>query len=227
MVMPSTELGKRLAIAMKNAGKTQTALAKEIGVSQATVGYLLSGRNKTTSPEIMQKLSQVLNVSISWLNGQEGGMDIILLQGYEKIPYYHNEPCWNEQFSRYDFIKDNTRRRAVFSREFFKENNTTADDCKIFEVVTDVMAPVLQKGDFVLIDCLDRYPLQQQKQNIYAVVTRNFLEFFKIIPTMDYVMLSPANPAFPGKEFSYESFKKDFFVVGKVIYKFGKSGLNC
>ncbi|CAI1820061.1 transcriptional regulator, y4mF family [Serratia fonticola] len=65
-------LAERLKIAMKTAGLTQVALAEKVGVSQATIQKLTSGKAKTTN--FLLPISRALEVNPDWLDSEIGPM---------------------------------------------------------------------------------------------------------------------------------------------------------
>lgn len=60
----------RLKSARKNSGVTQAELAKQVGVSQATIANIENGRNKA-STEVLS-LAKILGVSPDWLATGKG-----------------------------------------------------------------------------------------------------------------------------------------------------------
>lgn len=59
----------RLALALKQSGKTQSRAGRELGLSQGYMGRLLSGErgSKALSPELIRQLADYLGVQYEWL----------------------------------------------------------------------------------------------------------------------------------------------------------------
>ncbi|MGO2241110.1 MAG: helix-turn-helix domain-containing protein [Halomonas sp.] len=70
-----TDIGKRIQYYREKTGLNKAALAKEIGVSDVSVGYWESGQIKQIGHDRLAKLSIALNVSIEELLGLSGVRD--------------------------------------------------------------------------------------------------------------------------------------------------------
>lgn len=215
----TTELSERLRIAMKQAGLSQTALAKKIGVSQANVAFILSGRNKTTKADILSNMAYVLGVSSDWLNGKSSEI------GREEesvIPYFSCEPRVSDGNAFFDMLNDRPR---SYPKSFFEEHDTVASACKIFPVETDSMSPVLAIGDFAVVNTRDVDPWQHPVGHVYAMVVQKMLRFYRLTPAIDSVLVSAANSGIPPKSYDRMAFQEKFILVGRVIDRFGNGGL--
>lgn len=227
---PVNEFADRLRFALDRAGLTQKALAEQVGVSQAAIGFLLSGRNKSTSPKTLDGIASALDVSVDWLKGRSinigGSKGDIETGSPDSVFFYDNCPEWIPKTSEYEFKRDSSR-FIEFSKTLFagKKSNIKASDCKIFTVMNDDMEPVLMRGDFVVVNCMDRDPLDSPYDQIYAVINNGVLGFCKISPLSGAVFLQLINYPKANKQYSLNDFAKDFTVVGKVIYRLGSSRL--
>jgi transcriptional regulator with XRE-family HTH domain len=64
--------GDRLRKLREEKGMTQAELGKLIGVSDRVLGYYESNDRFPKNPEVLRKLSEVLNVSLDYLIGNDG-----------------------------------------------------------------------------------------------------------------------------------------------------------
>lgn len=64
--------GDRLKSLREKSGMTQADLGKLIGVSDRVVGYYESNDRFPKKPEILQKISEVFEVSVDFLLGKDG-----------------------------------------------------------------------------------------------------------------------------------------------------------
>jgi transcriptional regulator with XRE-family HTH domain len=63
-------IAKRLALARKQAGLTQSQVAKMLGVHRPTISEMEAGRRRVSADELAQ-LSDIYGVSITWLVGDD------------------------------------------------------------------------------------------------------------------------------------------------------------
>lgn len=66
--------GERLKLARTQAGLTQEALAKLVGMKQPSLAYLENPDSRAKGSEFTVKLARVLGVSIEWLDDEIGEM---------------------------------------------------------------------------------------------------------------------------------------------------------
>ncbi len=94
------EVGQRVRIALLASDLvTQTALAKELGVSPTTISWLINAK-QNPSIELIEKISEVLNVEVSWLLAKDS-LDLLKPTIQRVLPYnYKNIPDFIEA-SRY------------------------------------------------------------------------------------------------------------------------------
>lgn len=208
----STELGKRLQIAMIAAGMTQTELALKTGISQSNVSFILSGRNQTTKSDILAKMACALGVSLNWLGGDPDNSTGIV--------WFSCKPLSDGEGRIY--FESLTRSPRIYPEEFFTQNSTVAARCKIFPVESDSMSPLLTPGDSAVVDCGDTEPWKHPSGHIYAAVTEGVFRFSRLTGVPDGVLVADAIVS--PREYDRETFSKKFTVVGRVIERFGSSG---
>lgn len=218
----TTELSARLRAAMTQAQLTQTALAKKAGVSQPTIAFILSGRNKTTNSEILANIASALGVSIAWLLGQASDPEPSN-EGSSSIVKYFSSAPRKDSSGRLFF--DATERFYTFPNSIFKDNGCKPEDCMLFEVNTDTMEPAIFRGDSVLVCTTDTSPWAHPVPHVYAVVSGDLLKFYRLIPTIDGITVASSNPSYPSASFTKDQFESNFFIIGRVITKFGTGGL--
>lgn len=220
------QLKDRLRYAMAQRNLTQTQLAKDSKVSQATIGFILNGRNKTTKSNILASLAGSLGVSVAWLAGASPDMSQSSEDKTFIIPYYDSENLiYNEELKEFSFSKISTKSKSYLNG-FFLERGIEPENCKLFTVQTDTMEPMIFIGDSVLVNCADRNPWLHPKGHVYAFVTKEGVFRVHLLkPLFDEIEVSSINTSYKTKTYTREFFTENMQIVGRVIDKFGDGGL--
>lgn len=171
------ELKDRLRLARKNANMTQSKLAEAIGLSQANINGLESGKYKTSTKIV--EIARVLRVNADWLANGQGGMALMpqhqgnVSPGRMPIEDWDSETPLDADEVEIPFYKDfavacghgsegyamaNEWRKLRISRATIDKIGSHKD--QVFATVAegDSMAPIINDGDTIWID--------ESKQNI-------------------------------------------------------------
>lgn len=214
-------LQDRLLLALKQKGLTKTALADLAGLKRTNVAYLLSGRNKSTTPDNLQKLARVLDVSFLWLAGgssaEENDKTIA-------IKYVDTKPTFDEKGSFKGFEPSDIPSH-FYPKNFFKERGINAENCFLFKVNSDNMSPLINIGDSVLIDQSDQDPWAHPTPHVYSLLINNIMMIHRIRIVFDDVFIESVNQSYETIKLSKEQFIKKSILIGRVIDKFGDGGL--
>lgn len=175
-------LAERLKLAMREAGLTQAALAKQAGVSQAAIQKLTSGSAKSTTKII--EISRALGVRPEWLGDEAGPMkggegvshhpdsDIPSPEDWESVdPWDHETPvgadevevpflkdiefaCGDGSFINEDYNGFMLR----FSKATLRRKGINSDGSGVlcFPAHGHSMEPVIPEGTTVAVNCNDK-----------------------------------------------------------------------
>ena len=214
-------LQDRLLTALKRKGITKTALADQAGLKRTNVVYLLSGRNKSTTPDNLQKLAKVLDVSFSWL---AGGALAEAEPNTVAIKYVSPKPIFNEDGSFKDFEKSDLPPH-LYPIKFFKDREISADNCFLLKVSTENMIPLINPNDSILIDQSDKTPWQHPTPHVYSMLINNMLVIYKIRAVFDDIFIESINSVYETIKLDKNTFIEKTILIGRVIDKFGDGGL--
>jgi phage repressor protein C with HTH and peptisase S24 domain len=155
--MPAT--AQRLEKAMQSKGLDQSGLARQIGVSQATINRIVQG--KTANSRLLPRIATQLGVSLPWLLGMSDDM------GEFQVASANDQDDDTVEVSALDvaygmggtYIDDNTVEidKVKFSRSWLR-NFTDAPPEMLFVArgVGDSMMPTIHDTDVVLVDRTER-----------------------------------------------------------------------
>lgn len=119
-----SSLGEKIKEARKNKGLTTTQLAEMIDVSQGYISHLENNRKKNPSPEILQKIANVLEIPQTDLMIKAGYIDsddlfVEMDKGTEKLQETHDQ------------VKKLNEKLTSLSQAIFdlnKQNSKTSDE---------------------------------------------------------------------------------------------------
>ncbi|WP_343552144.1 helix-turn-helix transcriptional regulator [Pantoea sp.] len=175
-------LAERLKLAMREVGLTQTGLADRVGVSQAAIQKLTSG--KASSSTKLIQIAEALGVSAAWLADETGPMYVSskgehhpasttppLNDWYPVDPWDKNTPLEDDEIE-IPFLKDiefacgdgtiSDEDYNGFMLRFSKSTmrrsgvNTDGSGVLCFPAHGNSMEPVIPEGTTVAVNCFDK-----------------------------------------------------------------------
>jgi len=166
------DYAERLAGAMKHSGASKTTLARAIGISYQAVKKVLDGGSHSLSAENNAKAARYLGVSSHWLATGDGQMlaDTLATQTPHSDggadPMSEKSPLILEQSSSNTFKRAPVVAWARLGDDLRKPNeNWPAEAMRVIystkpmsglvkwvEVVDDLLAPRVLRGDIVVVD---------------------------------------------------------------------------
>lgn len=216
----------RLNTAMQNAGYTQGALAKAVGMAQSSINQLL---NKATGSRKTVEIAKVLGVSAEWLASGEGSMmpsaqySIEQLAGSSKresatrdsyfvdlmdIEYSCGPGSYNSDFP--DIIRS-IELEPEFALSLF--GGRPASSMKAINAQGDSMQGTIDPEDLVFIDITVK---KFEGDGIYAFTFGESSHIKRLQKIKNHLVVLSDNPAY--KEWEINAHEEDqLFIDGKVI----------
>lgn len=165
------ERHQRITKAINASGKQKQQIAKECGVSNASVSQWLSGDSKSLRPENLYALAKATGFCAMWLAIGEGpekpedaednapsSDDYALIQQFSAKAAagngYHN-----------DHVE--VREGLVFKRSWLRRSGVKAESLCVIYAEGSSMEPTISDGDVLLIDGSDRFA---RSGRVYAFV---------------------------------------------------------
>lgn len=221
--------------------KSQSALARASGVSQAAINRILQGVTENPDLVTLEKLAAALGTTVDDLLS---GSDPNSLNAEKKPkhaldPHKGNVTVWeNEEdlepddervwIDRFDYhfsagtgvIQWEIREKKAlpFNKSFFREMGSNPKDCKLLVVRGQSMEPFLFNRDVFMIDSSRT---QIRDGNVYAI----FLDDEALVKQVfkkpgGVLVLHSYNPAHPDIEVTPEQMET-VHIVGEYIYRSG------
>lgn len=175
-------LAERLKLAMREAGMTQAALAERVGVSQAAIQKLTSGKAQSSTKLI--RIADALRVSPAWLSEESGPMCVNPNGEHHPASIMPPESTWlsidpwdKNRHSEEDevgvpFLKDiefacgdgticdenDNGFTLRFSKATLQRSGVNPDGSGVlcFPAHGNSMEPVLPQGTTVAVNCFDK-----------------------------------------------------------------------
>lgn len=178
-------------------GVSNEYIAKIVGVNRSTVARWLKGDNKVTNPEVIEKLSYLLNIDIeSLLNHSEKYEKPIL--GQVKAGY----DFWiDENFEGYESVSKDDYYKGDF---FLRVNGYSMDGANIHD------------QDLLYVKKCDDVP-----SGTIAVVLigREEVTVKRVIKKDELLILEAAHPSISPRYFSYQEVQElPVQIIGKALY---------
>ncbi len=216
----------RLNVAMKNAGYTQGALAKAVGMAQSSINQLL---NKASGSRKTVEIAKVLGVSAEWLASGEGPMISSEQYSVEQLTnaYEHNHvtkdsytvdlmdlaySCgpgsYNSDFP--DIIRSISL-EPEFALSTF--GGRPSSSVKAINAQGDSMLGTIDPEDLVFIDITVK---KFEGDGVYAFTFGNSSHIKRLQKIKNHLVVLSDNPAY--KEWQIDETEEDqLFIDGKVI----------
>lgn len=216
----------RLNAAMQNAGYTQGALAKAVGMAQSSINQLL---NKATGSRKTVEIAKVLGVSAEWLASGEGSMipnaqySIKQLTGsseresatrdsyfvdFMDIEYSCGPGSYNSDFP--DIIRS-IELEPEFALSLF--GGRPASSMKAINAQGDSMQGTIDPEDLVFIDITVK---KFEGDGVYAFTFDGSSHIKRLQKIKSHLVVLSDNPAY--REWEINAHEEDqLFIDGKVI----------
>lgn len=231
-----TSLAAKLEHFIRLKGTSANALAKDSGVPQPTIFKILTGKTKSPTLKTLQKISDALDIKINNLTGISDDISNLPLAGSQKINVYEDKdqpaadmvsiPEYNVSFAcgkdaaEASFEEEHNSRPVWYHRSFFDNLGINPKNCRRFVVSGDSMAPLINDGDTVLIDCTPGQKLIDGE--IYGFwQAQNGLRVKRIyIPMGGGITIHSDNPRYED-EYYDDSESCNFRLIGRVLERSG------
>lgn len=231
-------LAKRLRFIREKQGLTQKQLAEKSGVSQVTINYVESGRNKTTGRLV--DIARALHVNPVWLSSGEGepeGIESEKGAVSEKPPLPSEAEIREALRIKEDLIfvprynvtasmgpgavvdSEQVVDYLSFKRSWIEREHFNPDYLALINSRGDSMAPTINPGDLLLID---HSPIDRLSNGIYVLNVDGDLFAKRVERQLDgSIRIISDNPKYPPQVISDEDSKK-LTVVGRVVWAGGR-----
>ncbi len=230
-----TTLSDRLKQSRKNAGLTQSAVAKAVGITQPTYQALEAG--KVTKSSYLLQIAEVLKVDTHWLATGERMMqtnqqivDALIDSMPNGITHDQIEPwrhqTWVEVYDLRFCCGDGggyaefepLKKTLPFDDSFFTRRSIKPENFKIIYAKGDSMSPYLNEGDAVGLDVSDRIPKDGE---VYALFLDGDTMIKRIFREAGGVLtLASDNKAYRDKVVN-EVNGDSLIIIGRVVYRSG------
>ncbi|MEM8525125.1 MAG: helix-turn-helix domain-containing protein [Bacteroidota bacterium] len=84
-------IGHRIRATREEQGLSQTEFSKRLNINQIEISRIERGRRKSFTPDLIIKISNVLNVHIEWLFTGKGAKKILYPEQVEEFLAQHEE----------------------------------------------------------------------------------------------------------------------------------------
>ncbi|EBU8673086.1 helix-turn-helix transcriptional regulator [Salmonella enterica] len=237
-----TTLAERLNAARKAQGLTQKALGDLVGISQAAIQKIETGKASSSTKII--ELAKVLDVHPEWLSSGEGpagndDFDTLLKNKHPKSELKSSHlkvGVWEEQ-ERHDMdefvevplinvrfaaghgnseIIDDEDFTLVFRRYSLHRMGVSAGNAKLVRVSGDSMTPALNDGDVVGIDTSS---VDIKDGKTYALCHDGMLRVKTLISQPGKIIIRSLNRVdYPDEALDREHFMRSVRIVGRVFW---------
>lgn len=220
---------KRLIDAFKHSGiKTKAELASLIEISPQYLNKILKGEGKSLPPaDVVFKIAQALKISYIYLLTGTASREIEVYEDKDQpaadmvsIPEYNVSFACGKDAAEASFEEEHHSRPVWYHRSFFDNLGINPKHCRRFVVSGDSMAPLINDGDTVLIDCTPGQKLIDGE--IYGFwQAQNGLRVKRIyIPMGGGITIHSDNPRYED-EYYDDSESCNFRLIGRVLERSG------
>lgn len=220
---------KRLKDAFDRSGiKTKAELASSIEISPQYLNKILKGEGKSLPPaDVVFKIAQALKISYIYLLTGTASREIEVYEDEDQpaadmvsIPEYCVSFACGKDAAEASFEEEHNSRPAWYHRSFFDNLGINPKNCRRFVVSGDSMAPLINDGDTVLIDCTPGQKLIDGE--IYGFwQAQNGLRVKRIyIPMGGGITIHSDNPRYED-EYYDDSESCNFRLIGRVLERSG------
>jgi len=144
-----SKIGARIKEVRKKMKLSQLELANIVGISQSHLANIELGR-KRISYDLLEKIARALKVSPSFLLEDKKDLPALdeIIEKVKLVPVV-------------GAVKAGSPEEAVeyqYTERYFPFVNVRCNGCYVIEVDGDSMSPTLEKGDYILVKPIEKYP---------------------------------------------------------------------
>lgn len=178
-------------------GFSDDYIAQHLKVSRSTVNRWVSGDTKKVQPQIIEKLSQLMNVDIEELITKSLFMIKKPILGYAKAGY---DLFAEENYLGFEMVN----KAEDLEGDYFLK---VEGDSMIGVSISDGDLVYVKKTDFV------------ENNKVAVVLVGDEVTIKKVVRKKDMIILEAANPAYETKYYSQEEVESlPVQVIGRVVY---------
>ncbi|ELD4017617.1 helix-turn-helix transcriptional regulator [Salmonella enterica] len=237
----NTTLAERLRYARNIQGLTQKTLGERVGISQAAIQKIETGKGQTTK---IVELASVLKVRPEWLSSGEGLMsnddfDTLLKTRHpdsDVKPSRLRMKIWEDQelidqdefievplinvrfaagHGSYEIIDDDTF-TLIFRRYSLHHMGISTGNAKLVRVSGDSMSPALNDGDVVGIDISDT---DIRDGKTFALCHDGMLRVKTLVSRSGEIIIRSVNRVdYPDEVLSHDDFMRTVRIIGRVFW---------
>lgn len=216
----AVSLGERIAARMRKLGKSQSALARDVGVSQPTIAALISGDSQGSKH--LHKIARELETTVAFLLGETDDPEpgAVVIPSRELIAEQLNLDLVRELELGYSMgggsVLDEYRQVGyrAFDRDWLRTiASGPIERLFVARAEGDSMQPTLLDGDSVLIDTSQQTIRQQDRIWALSYGDLGMIKRVRRLPGGSYSILSD-NPTVP----PIDAHDEEMFVVGRVVW---------
>lgn len=220
-------LAERLQETLKQQYLTAKELAEKAKISNGAMSLILNGKSTDIKFSTALNIAKSLHCDPIWLmTGIKSGRvntyddDDNVAEGMVSIPEYNVSFACGKDAAEASFEEEHNSRPVWYHRSFFDNLGINPKNCRRFVVSGDSMAPLINDGDTVLIDCTPGQKLIDGE--IYGFrQAQNGLRVKRIyIPMGGGITIHSDNPRYED-EYYDDSESCNFRLIGRVLERSG------
>lgn len=220
-------LAERLQETLKQQYLTAKELAEKAKISNGAMSLILNGKSTDIKFSTALNIAKSLHCDPIWLmTGIKSGRvntyddDDNVAEGMVSIPEYNVSFACGKDAAEASFEEEHHSRPVWYHRSFFDNLGINPKHCRRFVVSGDSMAPLINDGDTVLIDCTPGQKLIDGE--IYGFwQAQNGLRVKRIyIPMGGGITIHSDNPRYED-EYYDDSESCNFRLIGRVLERSG------
>lgn len=220
-------LAERLQETLKQQYLTAKELAEKAKISNGAMSLILNGKSTDIKFSTALNIAKSLHCDPIWLmTGIKSGRvntyddDDNVVEGMVSIPEYNVSFACGKDAAEASFEEEHHSRPVWYHRSFFDNLGINPKHCRRFVVSGDSMAPLINDGDTVLIDCTPGQKLIDGE--IYGFwQAQNGLRVKRIyIPMGGGITIHSDNPRYED-EYYDDSESCNFRLIGRVLERSG------
>ena len=231
-------LSNRIRYLLNHYNKSQRALARIADVKAPSVSAWLNGTTLKINSVAAKKISDELNVSLSWLIDGKGDPDPQL----QTVKIYDDTDLANAEAQDVVFIpeydisfgcgagrtptweEEHTVQQRAYPLSFFQKKHVNPKRCMFCYIEGDSMEPTLYDGDVVLIDTSQKTDIISGK--VYAFRFEDHLRIKRLYRNLKGdITVRSDNPDYGDDVFHHDDEDLDIALIGRVIDRSGSGNL--